>query len=195
MKAYYDQRAPEYDDWYEGRGLFAARERAGWDEELAALRGVLRGLAAARTLDVACGTGFLTRELPGPVVAFDQSPRMLALARARDAAGAYVRGDAFSLPFPNDAFERLVTAHFYGHVQGDGRAAFLAEARRVARRLVVVDAGLRGGVDPEQWQERLLSDGTRWPCYKRFFAPDVLRDELGGGRVLHAGHWFVVVES
>ncbi len=33
--AYYDRRAPEYDDWYLGVGLFADRERPGFDDELA----------------------------------------------------------------------------------------------------------------------------------------------------------------
>jgi hypothetical protein len=31
--------------------------------------------------------------------------------------------------------------------------------------------------------------------YKRWFGGDALAAELGGGEVLHAGHWFVVVAS
>jgi len=27
MRSYYEQRAPEYDDWWLGTGLFEARER------------------------------------------------------------------------------------------------------------------------------------------------------------------------
>ena len=38
MKEYYDRRAPEYDDWYSGIGLYADRERPSWDKELRALR-------------------------------------------------------------------------------------------------------------------------------------------------------------
>jgi hypothetical protein len=29
MLEYYDRRAPEYDDWYMGTGLFAQRDRPG----------------------------------------------------------------------------------------------------------------------------------------------------------------------
>src|SRR5919204_6366979 len=65
VKAYYDARAPEYDDWYEGVGRFAERDRPGWDEELEALRRVIEELPPRRTLDVACGTGYLTRHLRG----------------------------------------------------------------------------------------------------------------------------------
>ena len=44
--AYYDRRAPEYDDWYLGVGLFADRERPGFDDELARVSEVLAGLPA-----------------------------------------------------------------------------------------------------------------------------------------------------
>jgi hypothetical protein len=37
MRAYYDQRASEYDDWQLGTGLFSRRERPGWAAEVAAL--------------------------------------------------------------------------------------------------------------------------------------------------------------
>lgn len=55
MRRYYDRRAHEYDDWWLGTGLFAARERPGWSEEVERLVSAIRGLQPARTLDVACG--------------------------------------------------------------------------------------------------------------------------------------------
>ena len=64
MRAYYERRAAEYDDWWEGTGRFAGRERPGWDDERDALRALLRRWSPARTLDVACGTGYLARSLP-----------------------------------------------------------------------------------------------------------------------------------
>jgi 2-polyprenyl-3-methyl-5-hydroxy-6-metoxy-1,4-benzoquinol methylase len=83
VRTYYDTRAPEYDEWYLGLGVFARRERPGWDEDLDALVHSIASLRPARTLDVACGTGFLTQHLRGEVTAFDQSERMLALAGER----------------------------------------------------------------------------------------------------------------
>ena len=62
--AYYERRAREYDEWYEGEGLFASRHRPGWDTELAEVISLVAALPAARTLDIACGTGFLTRRTP-----------------------------------------------------------------------------------------------------------------------------------
>jgi ubiquinone/menaquinone biosynthesis C-methylase UbiE len=195
MRTYYDRRAGEYDDWWLGTGLFARRERPGWDEEVRKLIEVVRGLTPARVLDVACGTGFLTQHLAGEVVALDQSPRMVALTGERVPAARVLQGDAVPLPFAAQEFERVFTAHFYGHLLAPERQAFLAEARRVAGELVIVDSARREDTGAEQWQERTLNDGSAHRIYKRFFEGERLAAELGGGEVLHAGGWFVCVAA
>ncbi|HEV8099614.1 MAG TPA: methyltransferase domain-containing protein [Gaiellaceae bacterium] len=195
MKAYYDRRAPEYDEWYRGVGRFAGRDRPGWEQEVEALGLALAALPPARTLDVACGTGFLTRRLPGEVVGLDQSGTMLEEARKQVPNARYVQGDALSLPFEDGVFERVFTAHFYGHLELAERERFLAEARRLAPELVVVDSALREDVQPEEGQERVLNDGSHWEVYKRYFEPDALARELGGGETVFAGRWFVAVRS
>jgi ubiquinone/menaquinone biosynthesis C-methylase UbiE len=195
MRTYYEQRAAEYDDWWLGRGIFAQRDRPGWPEEVETVLDAVRALEPARVLDVACGTAFVTRQLRGDVVGLDQSETMVEIAAARLPDGRTVQGDAVPLPFDDRSFDRVFTGHFYGHLLADERARFLAEARRVAPELVVLDSALRDDVEAEEWQERKLNDGSRHRVYKRFFAPEGLLDELGGGRVLHAGHWFVMVAS
>ena len=194
MREYYHRRAPEYDDWYLGKP-YAEPERAGFLAERAELERLLAALPPARTLDVACGTGFLTRHLPGEVVGLDQSESMLALAREQAPNAGYVLGEAFDLPFADASFDRVFTGHFYGHLERPERETFLAEARRVAQELIVADAARRPGHEPDEWQQRAVSDGTVWPVFKRFFLPEQLVDELGGGEVLSAGAWFVVVRS
>jgi ubiquinone/menaquinone biosynthesis C-methylase UbiE len=195
MKAYYDRRAPEYDDWWLGTGLHADRDRPGWSEEVEALTHTLAALPAARTLDVACGTGFLTSFLPGAIVGLDQSETMLEIARGRVPSARFVSGEALELPFADGEFDRLFTAHFYDHLEEDDRLPFLSEARRVADELVVVDSALRDGHHPVELQERVLKDGSRWQVYKRYFTAEGLAEELGGGQVLHAGRWFVAVRA
>jgi ubiquinone/menaquinone biosynthesis C-methylase UbiE len=195
VREYYDRRAPEYDDCYLGSGQFAREERPGFAEELAKTVRVLGALPQARVLDVACGTGFLTRHLRGVIVGIDQSEAMLRIARERVPDSTFVRGDALSLPFPDRSFRRVFTAHFYGHLHEAERNAFLSEARRVGDELIVVDSALREEVAPLEVQERLLTDGSRWQIFKRYFTPDELSTELGGGDVLFAGRWFVVVRA
>lgn len=192
-RSYYNQRALEYDDWYLGTGLYAERARPGWQEEVEALRSILRSLSAQTVLDIACGTGFLTRHLPGQVAAIDQSPAMLQVAHARLPTALVVQADAFRLPFRSGAFDCASSGHFYGHLQGSSRARFLAESRRVARQLLIIDAAWREEVSPEAMQERMLNDGSRHTVYKRYFTPAQLQAELGGGTVLHDGRWFVAI--
>jgi demethylmenaquinone methyltransferase/2-methoxy-6-polyprenyl-1,4-benzoquinol methylase len=191
VKAYYDARAPEYDDWWRAEGFFAPSP-PGWKEERDKLLRVLRELPAKRTLDVACGTGFVTRHLPGEIVGLDQSPSMLELASAH---AEVVRGDALELPFEDGSFGRVFTSHFYGHLEEAERKRFLAEVRRIAPELVVSDAALHGGAERAEWQERKLRDGSSWRVYKRFFTSHGLLEELGGGRILHEGRWFLAVAS
>jgi demethylmenaquinone methyltransferase/2-methoxy-6-polyprenyl-1,4-benzoquinol methylase len=193
--AYYDRRAPEYDDWYLGRGLFAQRDRPGFDEELRRVVEALAALPPARTLDVACGTGFLTRHLRGAITGLDRSARMLAIASERIPGAQLVEGDGLALPFADDAFERVVSGHFYGHLDETQRQTFLRETRRVAGELVLVDASIRHSEVAETWQSRVLEDGSAWDVYKRWFTPETLLGELGGGDVLLDGEWFLAVRS
>jgi ubiquinone/menaquinone biosynthesis C-methylase UbiE len=194
VKAYYEARAHEYDDWWLGRGLYAERHRPGWDEARGQLESWIADLPPARTLDVACGTGFMTRHLRGDVVGLDQSESMLEVARAQVPDAEFVAADALALPFDDGSFDRLFTSYFYCHLEEPERLRFLAEARRVAPELVVV-ASVPGEGDPlERWEQRKLKDGSRWQVYKRVFAPDDLAEELGGC-VLHANRYFVMVAS
>jgi ubiquinone/menaquinone biosynthesis C-methylase UbiE len=195
VKAYYDARAPEYDDWYLGLGLYADRDRQGWDEELARLVETIGALPPARTLDVACGTGFLTRHLRGEIVGIDASERMLEIARQRVSEGEFFTADALALPFDDDSFDRLFTGHFYGHLEDEERERFLGEARRVARELVIVDSSVQHSPVAEELQPRVLRDGSQWEVFKRFFSGAGLAAELGGGETVFEGHWFVVVRS
>lgn len=190
---YYEQRAGEYDEWYTSKGLFAARDRLGWDSEVAQVVELVANLPPVRTLDVACGTGFLTQHLRGYVVGLDQSPAMVTIAQSRLPSGLAVVGDALHLLVADSAFDRVFTGHFYGHLPPKEREAFLSEARRVASELVVVDSACRPGVDSEQWQERVLNDGSRHKVFKRYFTADQLAAEVEG-ETLFDGDWFVAAK-
>ena len=195
MRSYYERRAPEYDEWWLAPDRWRGEERPGWTKEVAELIEVVAGLAPARTLDVACGTAFLTQHLRGEVTALDQSQAMLDIAAPRLPNARLVKRDAVPLPFADEEFDRVFTGHFYGHLLEAERGALLAEASRVADELVVVDSALRDGVEHEVWHRRETADGARHRVYKRYFDPGELAAELGGGEILYAGRWFVAVAS
>ena len=98
MKAYYHARAREYDDWWLAQGLYEPAP-AGWAEERDRLFEIVRALPPVRTLDVACGTGFVTRLLPGEVVGLDQSETMLEMAREQAPEAELVHCEGTELPF------------------------------------------------------------------------------------------------
>lgn len=191
---YYEARAREYDEWYEGAGLFAARDRPGWTDELGELTQVVSRLPPARTLDVACGTAYLTRHLRGFVVGLDRSATMVSLARGRIPGGRALVSDALDPAVVPGSFDRVFTGHFYGHLPVPERRIFLRQARRLAGELVVVDSAARPGVEPEQWQERVLNDGSSHRVFKRYLGAEQLAEEIGG-QVLMAGRWFVAARA
>jgi SAM-dependent methyltransferase len=90
-----------------------------------------------RVLDVACGTGVLTREVAGraggrgEVVGLDVSPGMLTVARERSSTIAWQEGAAESLPFPDQRFDAVVSQ--FGLMFFQDRRAAIREMRRVLR--------------------------------------------------------------
>lgn len=185
QKRYYDLRADEYD-------------ATAWDvlddveaEEVAGLVGALSQLPPARTVDVACGTGFLSQHLPGDLTLLDASEGMLAQAASRVPGAKTVHADALPLPFADRSFERVFSSHFYDHLQPPERAHFRNEATRVADELILVQE--LGQEHREGSTRRDLQDGSRHEIYKVLFTPETLLDELGGGDVLFRGALFVAV--
>lgn len=97
-------------------------------------------------LDVACGTGALTRALArrvgptGRVVGLDFSPGMLDGARRRSPGMTWVEGDALALPFADGEFDAATIAFGLRNLADPTRG--LAEMARVVRpggRMVVLE--------------------------------------------------------
>jgi len=131
----------------------------------------------------------------GPASPGRTRPATRRVAAVRVPNARFVGGEAFALPYPPGSFERLLTGHFYGHLEEGERVRFLAEARRVVSEIVIVDVALREEVEPAAWQPRVLNDGSKWRVFKRYFDAAALAREIGGGEVLLSGRWFVVVRS
>lgn len=94
--------------------------------------------AAARVVDVACGTGIAARLAAGfvgpagAVVGLDMDDGMLSVARAAgEASIAWLQGNAMAIPFGSEAFDYVVCLE--GIQFFPDRAAGLREMRRILR--------------------------------------------------------------
>ncbi len=159
-----------------------------------------------RVLDVACGTGDLSRAFADggarEVVGLDYTPEMLAIARQKrlhprgrgDGVISYVDGDAMALPFEDGAFDVVSIAFGIRNV-ADPDAAF-TEFRRVLTpggRLVVLEFD-RPRFAPIRWGSDLytnrvmpltatLVSGDRSGAYRylpRSVSTFIGRDEMRG---------------
>jgi SAM-dependent methyltransferase len=183
---YYDRRAHEYDatSWEYASGEPEVAER---------VRDLLTSLPPMSTLEVACGTGYVSRWLPGRLTLLDSSAAMLAIARSRVPNAVPVQAQAPSLPFVPNAFDRGFTANFYGHLVLSERRQFVREMLRVADELIVLDQLASSGAFREGLEERQLTDGSSFMIHKCYFTLDRLLQELGGGDVLMPGPFFAIV--
>ena len=204
MHRYYENRAPEYDNWYERRGRYDdPSTNAAWHSEVGDLSRNLTRLAAtfshkpnARVLDLACGTGKWTPVLgraladDGRLVAFDYSMAMLGQTRARlldeednllPAKTCFVRGDAYNLPFKEEAFDVVFFGFWLSHVPRERVGSFLTEVRRVLKpggQIFVVDSAQEPDRPPEEISQRPLKDGAVYPVLKIRYATSELQTLL-----------------
>ena len=133
----FDRVAPRYDRM--NRVISLGLDRR-WRRRTVASLGLPTG---ARVLDLACGTGDLSRDLAdaGYVpVGLDRSDGMLAAARTR---APLVRGDGETLPFPDGSLDGVVCGFALRNFVG--LATVLGECARVLRAggaLAALDAAV-----------------------------------------------------
>ena len=93
--------------------------------------------ASHRVLDLACGTGLVARDIlervgpSQPPLGFDRSAGMLQVARRLEPRIDWRFGDAVSLPFADDSFDRVVCQ--FGLMFFSDRVRALREMRRVLK--------------------------------------------------------------
>ncbi len=132
MKSLDQSQTPTPAEVYESCFVPAFFER--WGPVVSAAASITSGQSA---LDVACGTGALTRAVvervgpKGSVVGLDPNPEMLAVARRQVPDAQWREGRAESLPFPGDSFDAVVSQ--FGFMFFEDQPKALREMMRVLR--------------------------------------------------------------
>jgi SAM-dependent methyltransferase len=197
QKAYYDARAPEYNDWWERKGRYdrGAEATAAWRADIDALDSWLDEFQPSGfVLELACGTGNWTEKLlrySEDLTAVDASPEMLAQCRARVGAdhAHFRQADIFGFE-PDRQYDVVFFGFWLSHVPPDRFEEFWTRVRAALKpygRFFFVDSQYEASstaadhvltAKTDTRQTRKLNDGREFEVYKIFYDPDDLSQRL-----------------
>jgi ubiquinone/menaquinone biosynthesis C-methylase UbiE len=178
-----DALVPIY-DW--GFRRLGGREQETFRERVLALAAPKDG---ERLLDAGCGTGLTARRIaervPGCAVhGIDISPKMIAAARKsaekKGLAADFRVGSITALPYPDAAFEVVITNIMFHHLDLDEKRRAVFEVARVLApggRYISAEFGPRAA----NGLERRLAKGeyTLYPSHLKEAGFSIVHDELG----------------
>jgi demethylmenaquinone methyltransferase/2-methoxy-6-polyprenyl-1,4-benzoquinol methylase len=213
--AFYRRRAPDYDEWWQGRGRYDRGEDDSreWQAQVGDVTSALdRFQPTGRVLELAGGTGWWTRRLAETarsLTVVDSSPETLDINRRRVARTnvTYVIADLFSWrPEVDHVFDGVFFSFWLTHVPRSRFSRFWDLVRYcLARegRVFFIDNRrdpTRAGTDPHVIEEaggvqlRRLSDGSEHRVVKVFYEPEELTALLGAEgweAEVSATRWFI----
>jgi demethylmenaquinone methyltransferase/2-methoxy-6-polyprenyl-1,4-benzoquinol methylase len=194
QRAYYDARAPEYDEWWQRRGRFdAGPESAGeWGREVARVEAALEAFeATGNVLELAGGTGWWTSRLArtaARLTVVDSSRESLELSRERVHRPdvEYLVADLFAWR-PRTAYDVVFFSFWLSHVPRSRFSAFWSLVRSClapAGRVFLIDNRreqpgpnvIRRDADLEL---RRVDDGREFRVIEVFYEPEELEALLG----------------
>jgi len=196
QQAYYRQRAPEYDQWWERRGRYdrGTTTNTQWFAEIDQVRSAFDSIGFdGDVLELAPGTGYWTEVLvrggASSVTAVDGAPEMLDVNRDRLGELAdsvvYEVADIFAWEPPR-RYDGLVYCFWISHVPRDRVAGFFRTCRLALNDgapMFFMDGRANPAttandhVLPEADSEvmiRKLNDGSEHRIVKNFYAPEEL---------------------
>jgi demethylmenaquinone methyltransferase/2-methoxy-6-polyprenyl-1,4-benzoquinol methylase len=184
MMSYYDQRAPEYDEIYLGKGP-AIPDPVAYKNDLAKITQMVSAFGRGLLVDIGCGTGFWLSGYArncSRITLIDQSEKMLSECKRRVVKLGlkekcdFVQGDFFEVTFENCLFDGALVGFFISHLTLEQEQSFFAKLRMILKphgELMLIDSAWSSIRQQyrkkEGLQERALNDGRTFTIYKRYF--------------------------
>jgi ubiquinone/menaquinone biosynthesis C-methylase UbiE len=184
MLAYYDERAEEYDQIYEGKGPAIRRFTSQYVDDADAIAGQVAEFGHGHLIDIACGTGFWAPYYARnctQITFVDQSERMLAECKRRvEALGItnisrFIQGNIFDVALETSAYDCALVGFLLSHFTPEQEEAFFKKLTTILKpsaQLMIIDgywSARRKGRKKEGVQERTLSNGRVFKVYKKYF--------------------------
>ena len=216
MLAYYNERAPEYEEAYTlGTGTSSMPAPEVFKAEARLLEGIVARVVRGRLIDLGCGTAYWLPHYASNcsrITLFDQSDRMLAEARAKARRLGVldrcdlVQGDLFGHEFGPHRHDMALVGFVLSHLTEAQEHVMFDGLRRLLRpsgRFLILDSAWsaeRATFNSKvERQPRRLNDGTRFEIYKRYCDRDDIsrwaQEHSVEVRIEHFGSAFFAVSG
>ena len=188
MFDYYNERAPEYEEFYHGQSIPRLHTPEIYQKNTATIYKLVKDYVKGKCLDIACGTGFWLpayQENCPEITLIDQSESVLDECRKKiDGLGIHdkteiIQGEIFTHPYKYHNYDSILLGFLISHLTDadlDNLAGIARKALAPGGRVVIIDSLwsdvlLRGGREKEGMLKRKLKDGREFEIYKRFYEP------------------------
>jgi cyclopropane fatty-acyl-phospholipid synthase-like methyltransferase len=184
MMAYYDERAPEYELLYQGKGPVKL-DPAQYRKETALLCKIVSKFGRGHLVDIGCGTCFwlpLYAKRCKKVTLLDNSSRMLLECERKlnvlhlKTKCSLIQGDFFSAALPVETYGSALGAFFLSHVPHAQEEAFFTKLQTMLKpnaHFLLIDSTWNEKRQrycmKEGFQKRTLTNGKTYTIYKRYF--------------------------
>jgi len=181
---YYEERAPEYDELYAGKGPALSAPDA-YLNDVREISAICRGFGRGHLIDIGCGTGYWLQyyaENCREITLVDQSRNMLVQCQTRtnklssDIGVHFIKGNFLDLRFLSGIFDSALIGFLVSHLPEDREEIFFTKIKGILRSkadILWIDgywSSLRTkSREKEGFQERTLNDGRSFKIFKRYF--------------------------
>ena len=206
MLAYYDERAPDYEQAYtDGTGTASIEDGRVFTGDAEQLAHVVRNFGSGHLVDLACGTGYWLRHYASrcsEITMIDQSANMLRECEQKVHAlgiadrATLVQQDVLEYSFPG-RYDAALIGFLVSHLTDEQERLLFTTLRRILRpdgRFLILDSAwsdLRARFNVKAGtQTRRLNDGTPFDIYKRYLDEADIGGWSSAYGVLTETHYF-----
>jgi ubiquinone/menaquinone biosynthesis C-methylase UbiE len=189
---YYNERAPEYEDFYRGKFLAKVPDPTIYQTDTKSIKKLLPGYVSGKCIDIACGTGFwlpVYEKKCSGITLIDQSEGVLAECAKKIAKLGIenktnvIRGDIFSTAFLQHEYDSAVIGFLISHLRETELRNLFKILKTVLKdkgEFVIIDSVwskdiIAMGRDKAGIKKRSLKDGHEYEIYKMYFSQSDLQ--------------------